>query len=837
MVKEYFNENLAPGNWGYLFIILSFTLALLSLLSYIFIARLGDNHPSKKLWLIIARSSYIGHSLAVVSIFITLYYLIQTHQFQYNYVWSHSSTNLPSEYMISCFWEGQEGSFLLWTFWQSVLGIILICTAKKWESGVLIIIALAQVMLSSMLLGIETISLFGQSIHLGSLRIGSNPFALLRHAMPNIPLFQNANYIDLIKSGQLDGRGLNVLLQNYWMVIHPPVLFLGFASTIVPFAFAMAGIFRRDLTGWVKPALFWTALGSGLLGLGILMGGAWAYEALSFGGFWAWDPVENASLVPWLIMVSALHCMMIFNARKSALSLAFILCALTYILILYSTFLTRSGVLADSSVHSFTDLGLSGQLLLFLLLFVFLFLYLIIRNWKKIPKSQKEEKMYSREFWMFTGALLLCMSALHIITITSIPVFNKIAGLINDVIGNDLLKTNRSKPDNVIDVYHQLQIPFAIVIAILIGFGQYLRYITTTQSKFWKSLIIPTALSIVFSAVLWWLSGLRDWLFIILLFTSMFALFGNIGIVIGQLKTKFRLINGGAVAHIGFALILVGALISNAEKKAISINTENYNALPDANSKERRENKVLFKNTPVKMSDYTVTYKGDSTSGAHIYYLVEYKKFNENYTSVLEQFTLTPYAIFDKAQDKFTSASPSTKHYLSADIFTHISSSSRSDAPEYQVNYTKQEEIELTQNQKAIYDSIGLELLEVYKESTNEGKDTVYRLTAKVKVTDGPDVYYAEPKIIINGSLINSEEAEVKELGIKFRYMTVVNMGASHKFMVLKGNRPQREFITMKAIIFPMINLLWLGSILMVIGFMIAAYNRIKFKKSRITNA
>src|SRR5688500_16236542 len=154
------------------------------------------------------------------------------------------------------------------------------------------------------------------------------------------------------------------------MVIHPPVLFLGFASTIVPFAFAMGGLWHKRYGEWVRPAMPWMVFSGMLLGTGILMGGAWAYEALSFGGFWAWDPVENGSLVPWIILIAGLHTMMIYRARKSALLSSYIFVTLTFLLILYATFLTRSGVLGDSSVHSFTDLGLSGQLLLFMFAFI-----------------------------------------------------------------------------------------------------------------------------------------------------------------------------------------------------------------------------------------------------------------------------------------------------------------------------------------------------------------------------------------------------------------------------------------------------------------------------------
>jgi cytochrome c-type biogenesis protein CcmF len=210
------------------------------------------------------------------------------------------------------------------------------------------------------------------------------------------------------------------------MTIHPPILFLGFASTLVPFAFAVAGLWKKQHSEWVTPALPWTYFGVMILGTGILMGGAWAYESLSFGGFWAWDPVENASLVPWLVMVGGAHVMLIYKSRKQSLFSAYILIILTFILILYSTFLTRSGILGNTSVHAFTDLGMSGQLLVYLLFYVVAASILLATNYKAINTETVEDNSTSREFWMFIGALVLLVSSFQITFTTSIPVINKI---------------------------------------------------------------------------------------------------------------------------------------------------------------------------------------------------------------------------------------------------------------------------------------------------------------------------------------------------------------------------------------------------------------------------
>src|SRR6185295_2442076 len=163
-----------------------------------------------------------------------------------------------------------------------------------------------------------------------------------------------------------------------------------------------------------------------ILGTGIMMGGAWAYESLTFGGYWAWDPVENASLVPWIILIAGIHTNLVYNKTGRSLRTTFIFYLLAFILVLYSTFLTRSGILGDTSVHAFTDLGMSGQLLIYMASLSIPAIVMLIIFWKKIPTIDKDENVMSREFWIFIGSLVLLISAVQITFTTSIPVWNKI---------------------------------------------------------------------------------------------------------------------------------------------------------------------------------------------------------------------------------------------------------------------------------------------------------------------------------------------------------------------------------------------------------------------------
>ena len=669
---QYAGEHLWAGELGNIFVIISFVAALLSALAYFFATRCEQTPTafetlSGLTWKKIARISFRIHSFSVLGIVAVLFIMLFNHYFEYQYVWQHSNKEMDMQYIASCFWEGQEGSFLLWIFWNVVLGNILIKTLRpapspqgevrgevgeagvRWEAPVLATFSLVQIFLCSMLLG----------IYLFDYKIGSNPFTVLLREHPdfaNLPFVQNPNYLE-----KLDGRGLNPLLQNYWMLIHPPTLFLGFAATLVPFAFAIAGLWKKNYNEWQKPALTWTFFGIMVLGTGVLMGGAWAYEALSFGGFWAWDPVENASLVPWITLVGAGHVMMIHKNKGQSLFATFFLAIISFLLILYSTFLTRSGILGDASVHAFTDLGMSGQLLIYLLFFLVLATALLIINYKNLPKQQQDDSVWSREFWMLVGALILLVSAFQITITTSIPVINKIFG------------TNLAPPgeEKVFEHYHQWQIPFAIGITLLIAIGQFLKYKNSDPVEFRKKIILPLSIAFVCAATtayfFGWFSSGKTIFYSFLLFSAMFAVIANTYYFITVLKGKLSHA-GASVAHVGFGMILLGALISTSLSEKISINQKGDVEIFGKDF-SNRDNLLLPLNDTVKMSDYYVVYKNKRREGINLYYDVEYLKKDDagNYSS---QFILSPRI---QLNDRMGNVSePDTRHEFAKDIYTHI---------------------------------------------------------------------------------------------------------------------------------------------------------------------
>jgi cytochrome c-type biogenesis protein CcmF len=818
---QFIGENLLPGKIGQFFIVLAFAASLLSAISYFFAAKnkdLGDQS-----WTRLGRISFLINWVSILGIGITLFYLILNHNNEYYYVYSHSSKALPVYYIVSAFWEGQEGSFWLWAFWQALLGAILIWKAKTWENGVMTIVAFSQVFLTSMLLGVQ---IFGE-------RIGSSPFILLREAvnlkeMAPVVFADAENYKNYLKF-ITDGRGLNPLLQNYWLVNHPPTLFLGFASMIVPFSYAVTGLWQRKYKEWVKPAMPWALFAVMILGTGIIMGSFWAYEALNFGGFWAWDPVENASIIPWLTLIAGVHVMIAFKNTGHSFFTAIILVIISFVLVLYASFLTRSGILGETSVHSFTDLGMFGHLILYNVVFLALPVYLLISRWKELPITNKDEETYSREFWMFIGALVVTVACIQVIFSTSVPVFNAAFG------------TKFAPPIDAIKYYNQWQAPFAILVTFISGFSQFMKYKRTDTRKFYSSLIASILFAVVITAGFVYLTNIyTNLMYILLTFSCVFAILANARIL-GQAFGGKRKLVGAAVAHMGFALLLVGALVAAATNKPISLNATNFIPVKDFEKAEKPgENIVLYKNEPKKMGRYMVTYTRDTTVAPNTIFTLNFKVYDEETGKLKEDFELNPHV---QANEKMgLIASPDTKHYLTYDVYTHITS-----APDKKQTRGDHEETNPEENYKApriVNVSTGDTL------HTSSGIITVKGLNnqpkAKSLVLAPGDLAVGLPlEVVVNGKTYKTEPIflvkgyntfdfarNIDELGLRFRFTKVLPDQQKVELQVYEKPQQAKDWVVFKAIEFPYINLYWAGTIVMVIGFLLSILRRQKEVKS-----
>ena len=835
------------GQIGHSLVIVSFVTAFLATFAY-YKTTLENEFVED--WRQTARTLFILHLFAVIGVATTLFIIIYEHYFEYHYAFTHASRALPIHYIISCFWEGQEGSFLLWIFWQAVLGCLLMIKNKTWEGPVMTVFALVQTFLTSMILGVI--------IPFIDLKIGSSPFLLLREAQPDLPVWSmQPNFIPK------DGRGLNPLLQNYWMVIHPPTLFLGFALTLVPFAYLIAGLWKKQLTAWIKPALPWAMFGGGVLGVGILMGAYWAYETLNFGGYWNWDPVENASLVPWLILIGAIHTMLAYRNSSAALKTSIILVIATYILVLYSTFLNRSGILGNASVHSFTDLGLSGQLLLYMGTFLVGAVAFAWYRWKDLPQDEKELGVYSKEFWIFVGASVLGLSAFQLIFTTSIPVYNKIAEAFGWV-------SNIALPADQVEHYSKIQIWIFVAIAILSAIGQYVWWGKLKTANQWKSLTNSALITVLLTVLLVNLGQVYTISYICLLASGLFSLIANGTILLFLVRQKFS-IAGGAMSHVGLAIMIIGVLFSSGYSKVVSLNRSGFaisnkvEQFTKDDNKENKENLPLWLGQGAQMQDYLVTYRGRkiklrdksgyynkkdfdiiegdfhavalrdvSNNGESIakkgdtltvepensYYELEFKNAEGKSVSLFPRWQVNP--------KMGTAISPDVKHSLTHDIYTYVSLDPRLAAEAGEEKQWSQ----TTNSTISVGDTLYLnDFVAVLEEVNRTEKVAGMQLGANDAAVQASFMvlgknfqkFDLKPIFIIKDGMVAMPAFESEETGIKIKFTAINPKTNQFSFAV---NTTQQDLIIIKALEKPYINLVWIGSILIFIGLFVATFRR-----------
>jgi cytochrome c-type biogenesis protein CcmF len=820
---HYIGEHLLPGQLGHFFIVLSLVSSLVATYAYFRSVRSGPD-DDKLQWKTLARYAFFTEVISVVAIFSILFYIIQHHYFEYHYAWKHSSLSLEFKYLLACFWEGQEGSFLLWSIWHCVLGLILIKTSKQWEAPVMTVVSFAQFALATMIAGIY---FFGW-------KMGSNPFILLREAgvLDNAPaLHLNFDVNQALRPDYLasikDGNDLNPLLQNYWMVIHPPVLFMGFASTVVPFAFAIAGLWTKKYGEWTKPALPWALFSAAVLGVGIMMGGMWAYESLTFGGYWAWDPVENASLVPWMVLISGIHTLLIYKHTGHSLRATHLFFILAFGLILYSTFLTRSGVLGETSVHAFTDLGMNFQLLTFLLIFVVPALVFFFYRYKEIPSIQKEENTSSREFWMYIGSLVFFLSAIVIIGKTSLPVFNKLFG------------TKIAPPEDAEYAYNSIQVYVAIIIAVLTAVSQYLKYKETSGKYFWKKMLLPLVIAAVAGGILLLTTHIyyqkkgpvffaSIWLAVL---CSLYTIIANASYIWLGVKGSLKLA-GGSVAHVGFGMVLLGILVSSSNKEILS---DNINGIPVplGQNENPRENLTLVKDVVMDMGKYSLTYLGDS---AHPKKQLSYYKIHFKSKDGKEEFTLMPNSFVNYKGNEGLMSNPDARHYWDHDVFTYITSIANPEAAKDTASFRPH----TVKAGDTIFYSSGFMIVQDVK-SKND-------LPADIFGTDGK-LYEAPVRII---SKTGSNYTVTNRLAfVKGEYFSLPDTITAESLVLqlqkvnpdktieigVKESNTVMKYITIKAYKFPYIRLLWFGVVITAIGILISMVRRIQINRQTKTGS
>lgn len=549
------------GQPGALTIVLALAMTVLSGGAYA-LAASGRKHL-----LGLANRAYFLQIILALAASVYLYILIFQHDYSIEYIYNYSSSDLPWYYLLSSFWGGQDGTYLLWFLLSSLFGLLILNKGGKYTAPAMAFYSLINLFLTVMLVIVS-------------------PFGQMAFTPP-------------------DGAGLNPLLQDFWMVIHPPVMFCAFAMAGIPFALVMGAMAKKDYDGWIKIAFPYIALAGLLFFAANVMGGYWAYKTLGWGGYWAWDPVENTSFVPWLITLALIHGIIIEKRTGAMRRTNILLAIMTFLLVVYGTFLTRSGVLADFSVHSFVDLGSNNVLIGFMLSMVIISLGLFIARQKSgIVGKPLKYNLYSVDFILFSGlcllfilgALVLFWSSLPLITsglgmtptAADIPTYNSFAIPMAIAIALFLtiapLVIRNHDPETVVNkrsVYLAV-IPLLISAGLLamgtltpamaaimfIYFGVIIVY--SGQKAIGRGILISLIYGLV-GILVAMLLGVRELGNLLFILAALTAAGAHVTILIKLIPNNLRAA-GGHIAHFGLGLMLVGILVSSAyssEKRLI----------------------------------------------------------------------------------------------------------------------------------------------------------------------------------------------------------------------------------------------------------------------------
>ena len=473
---------------------------------------------------------------ALVSVaMIALLFAILTHDFRVQYVASVSNLSMPIFYLIASLWGGQEGSMLLW-LWVLTLYSAIAVAQNLHRNRELMPYVVPTLMATSILF-------------LAILIFAENPF----HELAQAPL---------------DGQGLNPLLQTPLMVIHPPNLYLGFVGFAVPFSFAIGALASGRLDSqWIRSIRRWTLIPWLFLTVGILLGGQWAYVELGWGGYWAWDPVENASLLPWLTATAFLHSVMIQEKKGMLKVWNMSLVILTYGLSIFGTFLTRSGII--SSVHAFAESSLGVYFLIYLAIALTVAVALLVWRLPQLRSDHRLESVLSRESSFLFNNLFFVGIMFSVLWGTMFPIISEaVRGV----------KISVAAP-----FFNQVNVPLGLALLLLSGVCPLIAWRKGSVRNFQRNFLNPLVVSLLGVAVLYG-SGIRHMVALISLSICLFAfstivlefyrgtrarrasMGGTTWQAFLSLMTRNRRRYGGYIIHFGVVLIFVGITGSSAYK-------------------------------------------------------------------------------------------------------------------------------------------------------------------------------------------------------------------------------------------------------------------------------
>jgi cytochrome c-type biogenesis protein CcmF len=489
---------------------------------------------------------------------IVLLALLLTKNFGVAYVHDHVSTYLRPAYVLAAFWAGMEGSQLLWLWMLAIFTALLVLRRPTWDRQLrpyaMAVLAFTQAFFALLLVAI------------------SNPFGLL----PTLPA---------------EGVSLNPLLQNIWMIIHPPIIFAAYALWTIPFAYGLAALVTGKLdAGWLRGVRRWSLAAWSTLGIGILIGALWAYLELGWGGYWAWDPVENSSFIPWLVGTAFLHSAIIQERRDMFRAWSILLVTLTFLLTVFATFVTRSGLI--QSVHAFAESPIGYYYLGFMGLTLAVAVGLMLARTRELRGSGQLGDLLSREFAFLVTNLLFLGSAGAILLGTLWPTFTEAVKHVSATL--------------TAENYNRFMGPLGLLLVLLVGLCPLIEWRKVSAGRLLRSIWIQVAVGILTVALLL-LFGVRQvWVaaaFAVVAFAAATIVLQWVGGIVARTRTtkenplvatgrairRNRRRYGGQIIHLAILVIVAGVIGSQAYQDEVQV--------------------VLAKGEQTQVGGYTLVYK------------------------------------------------------------------------------------------------------------------------------------------------------------------------------------------------------------------------------------
>jgi cytochrome c-type biogenesis protein CcmF len=471
---------------------------------------------------------------------ILLLILLFTRDFEVRYVYEHVSTYLKPAYVLAAFWAGLDGSQLLWLWMLAIFTAVLVWRRATWDRELrpyaMAVLAFTQAFFALLLI------------------LFTNPF-------------------ELLGSVPVEGTSLNPLLQNFWMIIHPPIIFASYALWTIPAAYAVAALVTGRLdAGWLRGTRRWTLAAWATLGIGILVGAWWAYLELGWGGYWGWDPVENSSLIPWLVGTAFVHSTIIQQRRDMYRAWSVLLAVVTYALTVFATFVTRSGLIR--SVHAFASSPIGWYYLGYIGLLLALTIGLVLARREELKGEGQLGDLLSREFLFLVTNLLFLGSAVAVLLGTLWPTFTESVRGVASSLG----------PEN----YNRFMGPLGLLLVLLIGVCPVIEWRKISAERLLRNLWVQIVVAIV-TAILLFLLGVRElWAVVSFAATAFVAATivmqmgqgivarmrtagENVFVATARAVSNNRRRYGGQLIHFSILLIVIGITGSQAYQSEVQV--------------------------------------------------------------------------------------------------------------------------------------------------------------------------------------------------------------------------------------------------------------------------